>query len=287
MWKKIKHIDTDKLILLLSAMFIFFGCSKIKSYRLGDAVARVGEQALYADEVSMATIDANSSEDSLLLAEEYIKKWATDIVLSEKARSESKNSKQIEALVEQYRRSLYINDWEQTVVEEDMNKQVSQEELQAYYDSHTDEFVLREPLLKGILLIVPQDAPDRRKLPQWLKDPTIENLEKIEKYAYQFASAYDLSLEQWISWYSLTSYIPTLDKKKLQINQVIEKTDSANAYYFFVSDMLKEKDAMPLSFATPYIESAILQNRKQKYLEDRKKQLFQQSVKRGKILIEN
>ncbi|MBR1785892.1 MAG: peptidyl-prolyl cis-trans isomerase [Paludibacteraceae bacterium] len=287
MWKKVKHIDTDKLILLLSAMFIFFGCSKIKSYRLGDAVARVGEKALYADEVSMATIDANSSEDSLRLAEEYIKKWATDIVLSEKARSESKNSKQIEALVEQYRRSLYINDWEQTVIEEDMNKQVSQEELQAYYDSHTDEFVLREPLLKGILLIVPQDAPDRRKLPLWLKDPTIENLEKIEKYAYQFASAYDLSLEQWISWYSLTSYIPTLDKKKLQINQVIEKTDSANAYYFFVSDMLKEKDAMPLSFATPYIESAILQNRKQKYLEDRRKQLFQQSVKRGKILIEN
>ena len=287
MWKKVKHIDTDKLILLLSAMFIFFGCSKIKSYRLGDAVARVGEKALYADEVSMATIDANSSEDSLRLAEEYIKKWATDIVLSEKARSESKNSKQIEALVEQYRRSLYINDWEQTVIEEDMNKQVSQEELQAYYDSHTDEFVLREPLLKGILLIVPQDAPDRRKLPQWLKDPTIENLEKIEKYAYQFASAYDLSLEQWISWYSLTSYIPTLDKKKLQINQVIEKTDSANAYYFFVSDMLKEKDAMPLSFATPYIESAILQNRKQKYLEDRRKQLFQPSVKRGKILIEN
>ncbi len=287
MWKKDKYTGKIQIILLLFAMFFSIGCNKIKSYRLGDAIARVGENALYADEVTQATLDANTAEDSLRLAQAYIENWATNLVLYDKAKSDSKNSAQIEALVEQYRRSLYINEWEQTVIEEDMNKHITQEEVQAYYDNHTVDFILGEPLLKGILLIVPTDAPDRKKLPQWLKNPTYENLEKIEKYAYQFASAYNLSLEQWISWHSLTSYIPTLDKKQLQTNHVIEKTDSINAYYFFISDLLKEKDVMPLSFATPYIESAILQKRKQIYLEGRKKQLFYQSVKRGKILIDN
>ena len=248
----------------------------------GVAVALNG-QYLY-----QSTLDSLSfgllSEDSARVVEQYVKQWAKDILEYERAKGAA--DKSIEALVEDYRRSLYVHAYEQELVERRMPKHVADSVVEQIYAAHPEKFELRESIAKGVLIVVPNGAPNMKKLRGWLTDLSEENLENIEKFAYNYAVGYELFTDQWRTGQQLLLSMPferdELDRL-LRNKQQIELQDSLSTYILQVTDKRMAGEPMPIEYARPEIEKAVLSQRRVLFLQKERERLYEDALRHKKI----
>ena len=177
------------------AAFSFCACSSInRKQQTGDAAVRLGGQTLSHTQLDELTRQASTPEDSALLADAYIRQWAGDVLFYDKA-SKFKDP-EIEELVEAYRRQLYVKRYEDKLVSSKMDQTLDMDTIQAYYEKHPELFRLHTSLVQGVILTIPEGAPNLQKLKGWLQHP-MQEIEKIEKYAYQYATGYELFVDRW------------------------------------------------------------------------------------------
>lgn len=262
------------------------GCEVVNRYRMGDAVVSVSGEKLYESDIRNVSAGL-TAEDSARIVDEYIKKWATEVLLFEKARREIHDTRQIEAMVNDYRRSLYIQMYEEQLVRERMPKYVSNDSVRTFYDKFPERFQLKDNLLKGLLLVIHKDAPDQHNLKNWLSNLTDENMEKIEKYAYQYASGYELFTDKWQLQSNVLLRLPIAQgslNDLLRHSNLIEMQDSVSTYLLQVTEKRMVGEQMPIEYATPAIESTILNMRQVKWLQEQRDLLFRRGEERGLII---
>lgn len=263
---------------------VLSSCDMLPRAHQAGVVAEVGGQVLYESDLKpmVAGLD---SVDSVRVAELYIRQWATEILVYERARD--KADREIERLVEDYRRSLYVHAYEQKLLGQ-MSKRVPQADVEAFYESHKDTYVLRESIVRGVLLVVPVDAPKLKELKQQLmtltkKDEEVyqEQMEKIEKYAYQYASGYELFVDEWKTANQLLLSMP-FEKNNLvehlKHEQQIILEDSVSAYILQVTDKRLQGELMPMDYAKPEIEKVLLRDRQVQYLEAERAKLYDRYI---------
>ena len=253
-------------------------------------VAELAGQTLTEEDLNPITRSALTPEDSARYAEEYIRLWAEEIlVYSNGERQLAKGEREdIERLVEDYRRSLYVHTYEQKLVQQRMNKTVKAAEVSEYYESHKEQFVLGECLLKGILLIVPNGAPKMDKLKKQLAQPDAENIEHIEKYAYQYASGYELFTTQWRRATQILLRLPLETDnlvQQLKKSDLIQVQDSVSTYLLQVTEKCLPREVMPLDYAQPEIEEILLGQRQAVFLKEQRDNLYEEALKRRDLII--
>ncbi len=250
------------------------------------AVAQVGNNYLYQSDIDAVTQNAATPEDSAHYAEQFILRWATDILQYQEGKDHS--SPEIEALVEDYRRSLYVAEYERYVVDRRMPKAVSEAEADTFYVHHQERFVLQENILRGALLVIPKDAPSLPELQKRLTDLTDEeNLEYIEKYAYQYASGYELFTDEWRTGNQIQLRMPTNKwQKSLAAGKQFAEPDSTSLYLLQVSDCRLAGETMPLDYAREAIDKMVLSERRVTFLQEQRQKLFEDAVRFGKVKIE-
>ena len=270
-------------IILLSVLMMT-SCDVINRYRMGDAVVKIGKEALYESDIERVCAGL-TGEDSARVADEYIKKWATEVLKYDKALTLVKD-KQIDSMVKEYERSLYISNYEEELVSERMPKQVSEDSIKVFYEKFPERFILKDNLLKGLLLVVHKDAPDQQNLKKWLGNLSDENMENIEKYAYQYASGYELFTEQWQRQSSVLLRLPIAQgnfSEMLRHNNLIEMQDSLSTYLLQVTEKKFAGESMPLEYAAPDIENIILSRRQVEYIRREKDRIYQKALQQNKI----
>ncbi len=279
-----KNIKT--LLLISVVCCLVSSCDIINRYKLGDAVVQVGGEKLYEEDLR-GIISGLTGEDSARIADEYIKKWATEMLMYERARRELKDNSQIEAMVEQYRRMLYIQRYEEQLVRERMPKFISEDSILAFYDKYPDRFFLKDNLLKGLLLVIHKDAPDQQKLKKWLSNLNDENMENIEKYAYQYASGYELFTDQWQRQSNVLLRLPIAQgslNDLLKHNSLIEMQDSVSTYLLQITEKKMVGDQMPIEYATPAIENTLLNMRQMKWLAEERERMWKRGLEKGEVI---
>lgn len=271
------------IILAGCAVIGLSGCNLLQRDAKEGAVVQVGNNYLYAEELAAVTQRATTPEDSARYAEAFIRRWATDILLYQEGKNHS--TPEIEALVEDYRRSLYVAEYERYVVDKRMPKTVSDAEADTFYVHNTNRFILQENILRGALLVIPRDAPLQPELKKRLTDLTDEeNLEYIEKYAYQYASGYELFTEQWRTGNQILMRMPTNKwQKTLAAGKQYAEQDSTSLYLLQVTDCRLAGEPMPVDYAREAIDKIILSQRRVAFLQQQRKQLYDEAVKFGKV----
>lgn len=271
---------------LVIVSLLFSGCEFIRKYQLGDAVVRAGDEVLYAVDLERVT-QGYSGEDSAAIAEQYIRQWATEALVYQSAVRHSDNKAEIESLVNEYRRSLYMYEWEQQQVEQRMSKHIDKDSITIFYNTNSDRFTLREALLKGLFMVVPNDAPEQNLLMLWLKDLSDENIELIEKYSYQYATGYEFFADEWQPQSKILIRMPlTQDdfSKQLQSKELIEIKDSINTYLLKISDKRLAGEIMPEEYAAKTIEHILLEKRQKEFLTKQKNDLYLNALRRNKVI---
>ena len=235
---------------------------------------------VYRSTLDSLTLGMNS-EDSLRAAQQFIRQWAQDILLYDEATSHANT--QIEMMVEEYRRTLYAQAYEERLVDRRMPKTITDSTVLALYQQMPERFKLDESIMKGMLLVVPSDAPNIQKLRQWM---SAQDLDKIEKYAYQNASGYELFADQWKTTTELIRLIPVERadlETRLRGSNHIEVADSSKIYLLQITDKNMRGEAMPVEYARPQIEKIILNARRVEFMRKERERLYNEAIQTRKI----
>ena len=282
---------SNKIINLVCRGVMFIACTAMVcacgfrgKARGNDVVAECCGQTLTTEDIAQLT-KGYSGADSVRIAEEYIQDWAVELLMYETSHRVSNHK--IEELVADYRRSLYMHEYEQLLVAQRMPQMIEDTLISAFYEVHRQQLVLREMILKGALVVVPNGAPnlvELRKHLGKLDDP--ESLEWIEKYVYQYGVGYELFVEDWKLCEEVLDCIP-LDKTELsklvRKNKLVELQDPINTYMLEVVDYYPAGGVMPLDYARKDIEMNILRARRAEFLDSMRNELYEKSIKNGKL----
>ena len=256
------------------------GCAAFTKKQQAGAVVEVNGHYLYRSTLDALTVGL-SSEDSLRVAQQYITQWAKDALLFDKAKSHT--TPEMEELVEDYRRTLYVHAYEEYLVERKMSKTISDSMALQIYTQMPDRFMLNESIVKGLMVVVPNDAPTIAKLRKWLEK---ESLDNIEKYAYQNANGYELFTDRWLTTTDIMTHMPIERadlETKLKSNNQIEVTDSLKTYLLQVNEKHLRGEQMPLEYARPQIEKIVLSARQVEFLQKERERLYNEAIQSGRI----
>jgi hypothetical protein len=146
-----------------------------------------------------------------------------------------------------------------------------------------ERFKLDESIMKGMLVVVPADAPNVIKLRQWM---AALSLDKIEKYAYQNASGYELFTDQWKTTSEIIRLLPierTELESKLKGANHIEVADSSKIYLLQITDKVMRGESMPVEYARPEIEKMILSARRVEFMRKERERLYNEAIQKQKI----
>lgn len=273
-----------RLFLLAAVAVSLASCSLFQRRQHDDSAVELAGHYL-----SFRTLDSLTSglsaADSAAVAEHYVRRWAKDILLYDRAMNPI--DKSIEAMVEDYRRSLYVHAYEQQLVAHRMPKEVDDSTVQAVYAAFPERFTLRETIAEGLLLVVPSAAPHLDKTRRTLLKHEEGYLEHIEKYAYQYATAYELFVDHWLTAQQLMLYLP-LERDELTTllrqHTLVELQDSLSTFLLLVTDKHIAGEPMPLDYARPAIEELVLRQRQVGFLESEYDRLYDDALRRHKIV---
>lgn len=252
-------------------------CSVFSRQDANDDIAvELHGKTLSRQVLEQVTERAETEEDSASLADAYIRQWAGDILFYDKAMNF--RDEQIEQLVEAYRRELYMKRYEERLVKK-MDHTLTDDTISAFYEAHPELFTLDENLVKGLMLIVPNGAADLNKLRQWVQHPE-RDIEKIEKYAYRYATGYELFTESWKTGNQIILKMPISQDEltaALRQRKQIEVRDSTLTYLLEVTDHKLVGDKMPLDVATPEIRKIMLAERQVDFIQQQKDAMFEEA----------
>ncbi len=268
-----------KLWILFCAAFLA-GCQVLEKKQQAGAAVELDGHYLYRSTLDSLTLGL-SSEDSTQAAERYIRQWAEDILLYRNATAHT--NEQIEALVAEYRRTLYAQAYEERLVAKRMPKTVADSAIAAIYEQMPNRFILSESILRGVLVVVHKDAPNVSKLRQWLVKLKLDD---IEKYVYQNASGYELFTDKWLTTTEIIAQIPIERaelENKIRYNDRIEVADSTSTYILQITDKHMRGEAMPIDYARDMIETIVLNERQVSFLRQERNRLYNEAVKEGKV----
>lgn len=276
----------NKFLLLITTVFILNGCYLVEKRRFSDSVAEYNGKIITWGELRKFTAGL-SPEDSARVAEKYIRQWAINLIEYDIAKDQT--NKVIEQLVEDYRRSLYLHEYEEKLIAQRMPRLLDDSLIQAFYDQHHDQLFLPETILQGLLLIVPKDAPNMDILRKRIQQPNDEEqIEWIEKFAYQYAVGYELFLDEWKTANEIVIHMPfQKDKieKQLKPNRQIELEDSVNIYLLQITNLHLQGTQIPLSYARKEIESVLLRQRQVDFVQNERERLYDEAIKQGKLKV--
>lgn len=273
-----------KTTIILLVLTLLVGCDRLDIKRLQGVVAECNGESLLATEIEALTLGL-SAEDSAQVAEQYVHQWAINLLMKDVIRGNQ--NKEIERLVAEYRRSLYQHEWEQHLVVRRMSQHVEDSVVLAYYEANKHHFVLRETILRGVLLVVPNGAPSMDQLKRYIVEPQDEeHIEWVEKYAYQYASGYELFLDEWKTANQILLRMPFEEdnlQKQLKQQRQITMQDSLNSYILQVVDVYVKGEQMPIDYARKEIEKIILSQRQVDFIESERENLYNNAIQSGKL----
>lgn len=270
-----------KIFCLLLLLLSIFSCTKKGDDTGKIPVAEYKGQILYREDLKLVVPQGISASDSLDYINSYIKNWIEEALLYEKARNNIENNDEINNLVEQYRRSLIVYQYQQQLLNNKVETSISDEEVMAYYKEHFAQLILDESLIKGLFLKLPIDAPKISQVREWYCNPTPKNLKLLEKYSIQNAVDYDYFVDKWVVFEDIKDRIPYEIKNNdsfIQNNDKLEVKDSSFIYFLYIDDYLLKGQKSPYEYALGSIRETLLNQRKMDFMKEFMKKLYEKEV---------
>lgn len=254
-------------------------------------VAGVGEKKLYLSEVSAVIPNNTTREDSLILADDYIKKWVRqELVLRKAEENLSVALKNVTKELEEYRNSLIIFRYKNEMMAQRMDSTVSDNEILEIYAENPENFRLNQPIVKAIFMKIPADFANPVLLKAMTSDTSGEGINEIRDYCLKYAKGYNIYTDRWVELNQVLKNIPVSIENPeniLRENQFIEHSDSV--YYYLVSILeykLKNEQA-PVESVKDNIKSLILNRRKIEFLKELENNIYREGVNKNTFKIYN
>jgi hypothetical protein len=285
-----------KKVLLLIALGAACACQMVNRVSdtaaelFGDAVvARVGPHRLTRSELADYIPTGVSSEDSLGLAQQYIKAWAEELLFVDLAETRlSDDEKDVTKELEEYRRTLLKYRYEERYINERLDTLISDEEVRDYYQAHKDKFLVDRPLLKTRYMVIPAGSRNLRRLKELMASEDVVDAVAADSLAFTAAIKYVDSSDNWMDAILLARDLGTdeVSMMKALRGRFIElKGDDGNLRVAYVVDIVQKGSPAPLDYCAERIEDIILSARKHELVSGLERDLLNDALGKGKFVI--
>ncbi|MGL5684102.1 MAG: hypothetical protein ACRDDZ_13780 [Marinifilaceae bacterium] len=270
MIKDIEYMWCKKYIVLISGLF-FYSCTSNLTKEDDVPLAKVYDSYLLKSEVTELLPKGISTEDSLIMSRNFIKNWVTKQLLLQKATENlSGEERRIQQQVEEYRTSLLIHNYKQKMIEQRLMEQIPQEDIELYYNTNKYNFTLPTSICKAVYFVLPNNAPNIKKVERLFKSDKAEDLNELEAYCITNGKKYDNFDDKWVEAKYLINLLPldlAINERQIIAKGSIQCEDSENIYFLKLYDVYKELSVAPLEYVSDEI-TLILKNKKKLQFEN-------------------
>lgn len=258
-------------------------CSLFTAGESKEYVARVHDTYLERKEVERAIPKNLSKEDSLIFANNFINRWATNQLLLEGAKINLPQEKQEEfaLMVNEYRRILYSEAYKDLIIASKMDTVISDAEIEEYFEQNENNFKLNETLVKVRYIALDLDYGQINELKKQFRRYNDLDREELENEAIKFDN-YSLNDSIWVKARDLEKRIPLLKDQNstdyLKKDKFTELSDSLSLYLIIIKDIRTTGDQAPLSYIKPTIKQILLNKRKLKFEKYFKKDITKDAL---------
>ncbi len=271
------------------AVFLLSSCSFFTNKEDGKLVATVNDKSLYERDIADLFNTEMSLEDSADVANAYIDKWVKDNLLLQKAELNlTLDQKDFEKQLENYRNSLIIFNYEKRLVEQNLDTNIGETEIQAYYEENSSNFELKSNIVKGVFVKISTEAPKVGKLRSALQLQKEDDYALLEEYCVQFAENYFIDTAEWLPFNELKKMANLTVENELEYirgNQVKEWSDSTGSYFVRIVDRKVKSDISPIAFAREEIKAILLNKRKLVLIAKMKQNIYEEAVRKKQFEI--
>ena len=239
-----------KYISLLALPALLFACREEVSYVVErDALVSVGTESLYKDEVDIVYAQYAGRVDSAAFVQDYIERWVKEKLFFEKAVGNVQATDEIDQLVENYRKSLILNLYQDRLITQHLVPVISDEEVLQFYESERSLFFLSDPYIKGFYVKIPCKAPKVREVRIWCLRKRQDDLDALEQLCTENGYEYQFFMEEWIPFVDLARKTPLTRQQlmdRLLARNVIEFKDGDYFYFVCADTILKKNDIIDI-----------------------------------------
>ncbi|MBI9033866.1 MAG: hypothetical protein JEZ03_05285 [Bacteroidales bacterium] len=283
-------INMIRAIVLMLLLTLVFACDhSLKRRSDGNEVARVGDRYLYDSEIAQVMPKGLASRDSISLSRKYINDWIKLQLILQKANNNlPADQLDFSQQLETYKNSLIRYKYENVLIRQRLDPIVSDTEIESYYATNKDNFLLKSDIVIVNFVQLSQDSAKYIPLIKDLlfSDPQ-ENKDELENLCKLHATDYFLE-DNWITFNDLLNNIPITTYNQtnyLANNNRIVYSDSISDFLIHIIDYKIKEESSPLKFEKDNIHNIIVNKRKLELIKKMESDIFDQAMKNNEIEI--
>lgn len=248
-------------------------------------IARVGNDILYAEDLAYLFKNKPNKQDSITVVKSYIDDWVRKKLLLQTATKYLPEEKQnLEKKIEDYRESLLIYLYEDELLKQKLDTQISIEAIDTFYKAFKQNFRLDDALLQIAYIKMPKDAPKIDSARYLMANSNNKNKKRLESYCFRYAKDFYLKDSLWLSEQTVLNKLP-IDigyLKTLENNgNMGEVGDSSYIYLLKVNDYKAKGEHAPMQYVQKDLRFMLINKRKQELLSNAFNNIYQDAIKNG------
>ncbi len=271
---------------------LFSSCDFIKPSSDLNPIARVNESFLYKEDLKDVVPKGTSKEDSTLMANAYIDRWANRLLLMDGAMVNLSEEKQSDfsKLVEQYKNDLYTKAYLEGLVKKSIDSVVPRETAELFYEANKESFKLNDDLIQFRYISLPLNPINLDTIEKRFKRFKEKDKIYLDSISVQFKS-YSLNDSLWVKLSRVVEKIPIINNTNK--NELLKKTnflqlkDSLNLYLMLVNDVRLQNDYAPLDYVNSSINKIVINKRKLELIKQLENDITTDAIKNNKYQIYN
>ena len=237
--------------------------------------ARAHNSYLYYKDLEGLIPPNTSKSDSINLISRYIRSWVNkQLVIAEASEKLNIDEADLERKVLDYQYALLIHEYQKFYINQKLISEVSENEIQEYYNLNKDNFPLRQSIVKCRFVKVPKEAPRINQLRRMMQAGGDKDFDDLKSYCYQYSTTFYLD-STWINFDEIIKNTPliNIDNKVhfIMNNKYYDTTDDSFFYSLLIYEYKISNEISPLEWVSEDINKIIINKRKvalAKELED-------------------
>ena len=275
----------------LYLLFLFLtSCNFFKTTDNRAPIAKVNESYLYKEDVKDLVPEGATKEDSILMVNAYINRWARQLLLMDGALVNLSEEKQNEfsKLVKQYKNDLYTKAYLERLVQKNIDTIVGENEARVFYEANKESFKLNDDLLQFRYISLPLNPINLDTIKGRFQRFESKDKRYLDSISVQFRS-YSLNDSIWIKYSQVAEKISIVNIENK--NQLLKKTnflqlkDSLNLYLMQVKDVRMQNDYAPLEYVNTSIQQIVINKRKLELIKQLENDITKDAIKNKQFQI--
>jgi len=239
------------------------GCGGSEVPGEGTPLASVGAATLTEADVRAAMPTGLSTDDSVKFVRAYVNSWVDSHLITDIASGEV-NMERVDRLTDEYRRQLIMQEYRRHMFETHAAS-VPDDSLRAYHAAHSGEFLLERPMVRGVYIKVPDDAPGLRRMRKLYRSDRPADIDALEKEVLGAAIHYDYFRDKWVDWEQIEMRVPVDFTGWPGKDRTLDASAGGFTYLLRITDVLPAGTPMPYEQARPLILQRMLASGRRAY----------------------